>query len=85
MGEIKPPFVSKLNTALQLLLMSTTLIGDIYGFLGHPLMEVMRFSMLIKMDCRWNHNLVNLALHIFKKLQNVQQIKVNFINVLILK
>ncbi|KAJ3348633.1 hypothetical protein HDU91_006534 [Kappamyces sp. JEL0680] len=35
-AEIQPPFISKVNTALQLLLMASCLTASVYGYLLHP-------------------------------------------------
>jgi hypothetical protein len=41
---VSPSMLSKFNTALQLVLMGSCLVGDVYGFLGHPVMDVLRVS-----------------------------------------
>lgn len=41
-AEVQPPFISKANTFLQLLLMATSLTGSVYGFVDFWMMDLLR-------------------------------------------
>jgi cardiolipin synthase len=43
-AEIKPPLISKVNTALQLFLMAACLAASSYGYLHHPLMVALEYT-----------------------------------------
>ncbi|TPX35758.1 hypothetical protein SmJEL517_g02008 [Synchytrium microbalum] len=46
-AEVRPPFISKLNTFLQLVLMGTSLMSPLYGFEQHVLMEGLRWTVAL--------------------------------------
>jgi len=43
-AEVKPSFISKANTALQLVLMGATIAAPVFGFVGHPALQVLWYT-----------------------------------------
>ncbi|KAI8817143.1 uncharacterized protein EV422DRAFT_500413, partial [Fimicolochytrium jonesii] len=43
-AEVRPPMISKLNTLLQLTLMSASLAAPVFGFLDHTALEVLQWT-----------------------------------------
>ena len=44
-AEVNPPFISKVNTLLQLVLMATSLAFSAgYGVTLHPLLEILQYT-----------------------------------------
>ncbi|TPX44555.1 hypothetical protein SeLEV6574_g04432 [Synchytrium endobioticum] len=43
-AEVRPALISKVNTALQLVLMGTSLVSPLYGFEQHALMHALRWT-----------------------------------------
>ncbi|KAI8916500.1 CDP-alcohol phosphatidyltransferase-domain-containing protein [Powellomyces hirtus] len=42
-AEVHPPFISKLNTLLQLVLMSLSLAAPVFGYIDHAALEALRW------------------------------------------